>query len=81
MVQGCVFSRREFETAPFVRRIVVPNAHLVSPTHRVESGVNESGGMFLYYVDDAPPDDREVTDEEFGALYTAAITAPRPTAT
>lgn len=67
MPPGEVYVRKEWEPAPFIQLVYVPNAAYVGPKHQVVS-------VFPWKVADANEyDPVEVTDEEFANLRIAAI--------
>jgi hypothetical protein len=61
-IPGCSFIKREYETFPFVRRIVVPNCSLVGPRHTLE---HKNGWIVK---DDFEYEAREISDSEFASL-------------
>lgn len=62
-IPGASYIRKSAETQPFIKRVYIPNCHLVGPRHRV-------GGMGSRFeildVDDY--EDRQITDDEFRQL-------------
>jgi hypothetical protein len=61
---GAIFVKRGSEQTPFVRRVVLPNCHVVGYLHLLQLG---PGGWIV--MDDHPYGDREVSDEEFRELF------------
>lgn len=61
---GATFVKRSQEKLPFVQRIVLPSCRLVGPLHTLESKRNA-----WVVHDEHTYDDREVTDEEFSAMF------------
>ncbi|CAN5314705.1 hypothetical protein BH11PSE11_BH11PSE11_34720 [soil metagenome] len=62
-IPGEMYIRRKWETKPFVKHILIPNALHVSPTHAVKIGAH---GFEIDGPDGCSGD--EITDEEFIAL-------------
>lgn len=63
---GEVYIRKEWESAPFIQLVYVPNAIHVGPKHQVVS-------VFPWKVEDpAEYEPIEISDEEFGRLRVAA---------
>lgn len=62
-VPGEMYIKKEWEEKPLVKYIFIPNSLLVGPKHRVER-------MFpkVTVNDKFEYEDREITDEEYGAL-------------
>lgn len=61
--KGGAYIKREAESWPFIKRIVLPNCQLVGPYHRLENGKN---GWVV--VDEHAYEERDITDEEFVGL-------------
>jgi hypothetical protein len=64
-VPGEIYIKKEAISAPFIRKIYLPNCLLVGPFHFVES-IDPIHGIRIR--DDAAYDNREITDEEFCRL-------------
>jgi hypothetical protein len=62
-VPGESYLKKESEELPFVRRVYVPNSHLVGPSHRLDIVDNK----FVVY-DNFAYEAREISDEEFAIL-------------
>jgi hypothetical protein len=67
---GVSFVRRGAESEPFVKRVLVPNAVLVGPLHRLQSS---PGGWEA--VDEQYPD-VEVSDEAFAGIVRGELSVP-----
>ena len=65
IANGATFVKRSQETVPFVQRIILPSCRLVGPLHTLEYKRNA-----WLVQDEHTYDDREVTDEEFAAMFT-----------
>jgi hypothetical protein len=63
---GASFLRKSAEDAPFIKTVYIPNCAYVGPFHKLEN----SGGRWIPR-DDYPYDEREISDDEFAALYRA----------
>jgi hypothetical protein len=64
-IPGASFVRKDVESQPFVRRVILPNTVRVGPRHRLEH--DGSGGL---QVIDAPSyEEREIDDSEFARLH------------
>jgi hypothetical protein len=66
-VPGEIYIKKEAESAPFVRKVYLPNCLLVGPFHTVET-IDPVRGMTIR--DDAVYEGSEITDEEFCRLRT-----------
>jgi len=65
-IRGASYIRKEAESIPFIKRIYIPNCHLVGPLHRLEP-VGESVTT-VKVIDDNDYEDREISDDEFCGL-------------
>jgi hypothetical protein len=63
-IPGAAFVTKASEQLPFVKKIVLPNCVLVGPYHRLEF---EDGKWKV--IDDYHYECREISDEDFSALY------------
>jgi hypothetical protein len=68
---GLSFIKKEWESAPFIRRVYVPNCFLVGPKHDLELGPN---GWVIR--DDHTYEDREISDDEFIESFRQAHRMP-----
>jgi hypothetical protein len=67
-IKGASYIKKEAEEWPFVKRVYIPNSHLVGPLHKL-GPVN--GRMDLIHVyDDNNYENREISDDEFRSLLT-----------
>jgi hypothetical protein len=66
-VPGEIYIKQEAESAPFIRKVYLPNCLLVGPFHVVEA-IDPVHGMIVR--DDTNYEDRQITDEEFCKLRT-----------
>ena len=65
-IRGASYIEKEAEEWPFVKRVYIPNSHLVGPLHKLGS---VSGRIDLVHVyDDNDYEDREISDDEFRSL-------------
>jgi len=65
-IRGASYIKKEAEEWPFVKRVYIPNSHLVGPLHKL-GPVN--GRIDLVHVyDDNDYEDREISDDEFRSL-------------
>ncbi len=65
-IRGASYLRKGAESTPFIRRIYIPNCHLVGPLHRLEpAGYNLTS---VRVDDDNNYEDREISDDEFRDL-------------
>lgn len=61
---GTTFLKKSFENDPFIKTVYIPNCIYVGPFHKLEWANDD------WCVHDSHPyDDREISDEEFAALY------------
>lgn len=62
-VPGEIYIKKEWESAPFVKEVFIPNCALVGPKHRIET-------LFPKIIvnDQFEYENKEITDEEFYAL-------------
>lgn len=65
-IRGASYLKREVENNPFIKKIYIPNCHLVGPSHKLEF-VSE-GTQVGFQVHDDEYEDREISDEEFRYL-------------
>jgi len=63
-IPGVSFIKKEYEKRPFIKKILLPSCTLVGPYHRLETGATG-----LIVKDDHEYEDKEVTDEEFAAMF------------
>ena len=66
---GCCFIKKEFEAVPFIREVYIPNCVLVGPNHVIDIEQDTTGVYRFIVRDPTDYEDREITDEEFAALY------------
>jgi hypothetical protein len=66
-VRGTAFLKKEWEARPFIRLVYLPNCVLVGPRHRLSLV-----GDRFQISDEYPYEEREVSDEEYAALFAAA---------
>jgi hypothetical protein len=65
-IRGASYIKKEAEEWPFVKRVYIPNSHLVGPLHKL-GPVN--GRIDLVHVyDDNDYEEREISDDEFRSL-------------
>jgi hypothetical protein len=64
---GASFLRSDSVSKPFIREIYLPNCALVGPHHRLERD-----GDAWAVIDTYPYEDRELTDEEFVAMFNSS---------
>lgn len=60
---GASYIKKDYETQPFVKRIILPNCALVGPYHKLDSGPH---GWIV--KDDYKYEEKEITDIEFAEL-------------
>ena len=61
---GAMFIKKDYESHPFVKKVVLPNCHLVGFMHLLEVKNNQ-----WIVIDNYPYEDREVSDMEFRDLF------------
>lgn len=69
-VNGASFLRSDCVSEPFIREIYLPNCALVGPHHRLERN-----GDDWMVIDTYPYELRDVTDEEFVAIFNGSVDA------
>ena len=69
---GAAFIRKSHESDPFVKLVYLPNCALVGPFHRLEC----LHGKWIAH-DDYPYESKEVTDDEFVAMFNDRASHPR----
>ena len=68
---GTTFVKKSFENDPFIKTVYIPNCAYVGPFHTLEPA---TGGWRVH--DNHKYDEREISDEEFAALYNDKTTHP-----
>jgi len=62
-IPGSAYIKKESESVPFVKEIIIPNCYLVGPLHTLE---NSPKGWVVH--DNHEYEDREISDQEFAEL-------------
>ncbi|MEI7833096.1 MAG: hypothetical protein WCJ56_07870 [bacterium] len=73
-IPGEIYIKKIAESWPFVKKVYLPNCHLVGPNHTIHFEQTQTG-MHWTPVDENTYDDTEITDEEFIRLRCESRTA------
>jgi hypothetical protein len=67
-VPGEIYIKKEYEGAPFIKRVYLPNCHLLGPNHKIEF----DGKQFVVHDEDKY-EDREISDSEYVELRNSSV--------